>query len=132
VTLDGVPENLALGVSLGEGTGGLALLGAIFVSNFPEALVGSASMRAQGRSKAYILGLWAICATLLTVAVAVGAGPLSSAAPETISIPLAFAAGAVLASLADTLMPEAYEKGGPAVALSTAAGFVLAYLLATL
>ena len=52
--------------------------------------------------------------------------------PETISIPLAFAAGAVLASLADTLMPEAYEKGGPTVALSTAAGFVLAYILATL
>ncbi len=50
VILDGVPENLALGVSLGEGSGGLAPLSAIFVSNFPEALVGSASMRAQGRS----------------------------------------------------------------------------------
>lgn len=132
VTLDGVPENVALGVSLGEGTGGLALLGAIFVSNFPEALVGSASMRAQGRSKRYVVGLWAAAAVLLTVAVIVGAGPLSSADPKTISIPLAFAAGAVIASLADTLMPEAYEKGGPTVALSTAAGFVLAYVLATL
>jgi ZIP family zinc transporter len=57
VTLDGVPENVALGVSLGEGTGGLALLAAIFVSNFPEALVGSASMREQGRSQAFILGV---------------------------------------------------------------------------
>ncbi len=47
-------------------------------------------------------------------------------------MPLAFAAGAVLASLADTLMPEAYERGGPAVALSTAAGFVLSFVLATL
>ncbi|HZB50923.1 MAG TPA: zinc permease, partial [Mycobacteriales bacterium] len=45
VTLDGVPENVALGVSLTEGTGGLALLAAIFVSNLPESLVGSASMR---------------------------------------------------------------------------------------
>lgn len=44
-TLDGVPENIALGVSLGEGAGGLALLAAIFVSNFPEALVGASSMR---------------------------------------------------------------------------------------
>ena len=52
--------------------------------------------------------------------------------PPTISLPLAFAAGAVLASLADTLMPEAYEEGGPTVALATAAGFVLSYLLATL
>jgi ZIP family zinc transporter len=132
VTLDGVPENVALGVSLGEGTGGIALLAAIFVSNFPESLVGSASMRAQGRSTAYIVGLWSAAAVLLTIAVAVGAGPLSSAEPETISLPLAFAAGAVLASLADTLMPEAYEDGGSSVALSTAAGFVLSYVLATL
>jgi ZIP family zinc transporter len=131
VTLDGVPENVALGVSLGEGTGGITLLVAIFVSNFPEALVGSASMRAQGRSQTFILGTWLICAMLLTLAVVVGAGPLASSAPETISLPLAFAAGAVLASLADTLMPEAYEKGGPTVALSTAAGFVLSYVLAT-
>jgi ZIP family zinc transporter len=90
VTLDGVPENVALGVSLGEGTGGLALL---------------------------------------VIAVVVGAGPLSGSDPETISLPLAFAAGAVIASLADTLMPEAYEHGGPAVALSTAAGFVLSFVL---
>lgn len=132
VTLDGVPENIALGVSLGEGTGGLALLAAIFVSNFPEALVGSASMRAQGRSQVFIVGMWLVCALLLTVAVVVGAGPLSNADPATLSLPLAFAAGAVLASLADTLMPEAYEQGGPAVALSTAAGFVLSFYLATL
>ena len=129
VTLDGVPENVALGVSLGEGTGGLALLAAIFVSNFPESLVGSASMRAQGRSNAYVLATWSGCAALLTLAVVVGAGPLASTSDETISLPLAFAAGAVLASLADTLMPEAYRDGGPAVALSTAAGFVLSYVL---
>jgi ZIP family zinc transporter len=132
VTLDGVPENVALGVSLGQGTGGLALLAAIFVSNFPEALVGSASMRAQGRSQKFILGTWLTCAVLLTLAVVVGAGPLSQTDPETISLPLAFAAGAVLASLADTLMPEAYEKGGPVVALSTTAGFVLSFVLSTL
>lgn len=132
VTLDGVPENVALGVSLGEGTGGVALLAAIFVSNFPEALVGSASMRTQGRSQSFILGTWTACALLLTLAVLLGAGPLSSADPRTLSLPLAFAAGAVLASLADTLMPEAYERGGPAVALSTAAGFVLSFFLATL
>ena len=132
VTLDGVPENVALGVSLGSGTGGLALLAAIFVSNFPEALVGSASMRAQGRSQTFILGTWFGCAALLTLAVIIGAGPLSNASEETISLPLAFAAGAVLASLADTLMPEAYEKGGPTVALSTTAGFVLSFVLATL
>ena len=129
VTLDGVPENIALGVSLGEGTGGLALLAAIFVSNLPEALVGASSMRSQGRSAMSVMGLWAVCAVLLVAAVVLGAGPLSGTSPETISLPLAFAAGAVIASLADTLMPEAYEHGGPAVALSTAAGFVLSFVL---
>ena len=129
VTLDGVPENLAMGVALGEGTGGLALLAAIFVSNLPEALVGAASMRSQGKSALAVIGLWSACGALLVIAVVIGAGPLSGADPESISLPLAFAAGAVIASLADTLMPEAYEHGGPAVALSTAAGFVLSYAL---
>lgn len=132
VTLDGVPENAALGISL-EATGGsLALLAAIFASNLPESLVGAASMRAQGRSTTYAVGLWSVAAVLLTGAVLLGAGPLSSVPDETISLPLAFAAGAVIASLADTLMPEAYEQGGPLVALSTALGFVLSFLLATL
>ena len=129
VTLDGVPENIALGVSLGEGTGGLALLAAIFVSNLPEALVGASSMRSQGKSAGAIMGLWTACAALLVIAVVVGAGPLSGSDPKAISLPLAFAAGAVIASLADTLMPEAFEHGGPAVALSTAAGFVLSFIL---
>lgn len=119
-------------MSVGEGTGGLALLAAIFVSNFPEALVGSASMRQQGRSAAFVVGTWVACGVVLALAVVVGAGPLSATPPETLSLPLAFAAGAVLASLADTLMPEAYEQGGPLVALSTTAGFVLSFLLATL
>jgi zinc transporter, ZIP family len=131
-TLDGIPENLVLGVSLTEGSGGIALLAAIFAANFPEALVGSASMRALGRSNAFILGIWTICAVLLVFAVVIGAGPLSSSTPETLSLPLAFAAGAVLAALADTIMPEAYEHGGPTVALSTAAGFGLSFFLATL
>jgi ZIP family zinc transporter len=129
VTLDGVPENLALGISITEGTGGIALLAAIFVSNLPEALVGSASMREQGRSALQIIGLWTICGVLLVLAVVAGAAWLSTTDPEIISLPLAFAAGAVIASLADTLMPEAYEHGGPAVAMSTAAGFVLSFVL---
>lgn len=94
--------------------------------------MGSASMKEQGRSAGCILGLWGIVAVLLTLAVALGAGPLANTDPTTLSLPLAFAAGAVLASLADTLMPEAYAKGGPVVAMSTAAGFVLSFVLSTL
>ncbi|WP_166872575.1 ZIP family metal transporter [Salinibacterium sp. ZJ450] len=130
-TLDGVPENLALGVSLSEGggAGGLALLIAIFVANFPEGLVSAASMRSQGWSTVKIMALWFACFVLLVVAVVVGASLLADTDPKTISLPLAFAAGAVIAALSDTIMPEAYENGGPAVALSTAAGFVLSFVL---
>jgi zinc transporter, ZIP family len=131
-TLHGIPENLVLGIALGEGSGGIAPLAAIFAANFPKAMVSSASMREQGRSQAFILGTWTICAVLLIFAVVLGAGPLSRAEHETLSLPLAFAAGAVLAALADTLMPEAYEHGGPTVALSTAAGFLPSFVLSLL
>jgi zinc transporter, ZIP family len=130
VTLDGIPENTALGVSLEEGTGGLALLAAIFFANFPEAIVGGASMREQGRSAGFVAGMWGAAGLLLVVAVLIGAGPLSGAPEETVSLPLAFAAGAVLASLADTLMPEAYEQGGPLVAICTTGGFVMSFTIA--
>ena len=129
VTLDGVPENLALGVTLGEEGGGLVLLVAIFLSNLPESLVGAASMKEQGWSTVRVIGTWTACAALLTGAVLLGAGVLSGLSGAGISIPLAFAAGAVVASLADTLMPEAYEKGGSASALATAAGFLVSYVL---
>ncbi|HWD45444.1 MAG TPA: zinc permease [Actinomycetota bacterium] len=134
VTLDGVPENLALGVSLaGEeavGGGSLALLVAIFASNFPEALVGAVAMRSVGRSAGYAVGLWGATAALLTLAVVVGRRALINAQPSTLAFPLAFAGGAVLASLADTLMPEAFERGRPVSALATAAGFYLSFVLA--
>jgi ZIP family zinc transporter len=133
VTLDGVPENLALGVSLASeaatGGGSLALLVAIFASNFPEALVGAVAMRSQGRSAGYAIGLWGATALLLTVAVVVGRQALASAEPSTLAFPLAFAGGAVLASLADTLMPEAFERGRPVNAFATAAGFYLSFVL---
>ena len=129
VTLDGVPENLALGVSLVEGAS-ITLLIAIFFSNLPESLVGAVAMREEGRSRGAIMGIWLCCALLLAVAVVAGralAGPLSD---QALSFALAFAGGAVLASLADTLMPEAFEHGRPLNSFATAAGFFLSFVLA--
>jgi len=130
VTLDGIPENLALGVSLREGHGSLALLLAIFASNFPESLVGSAQMRASGKTQAFAIVTWVVAAVLLAAACIVGYVAFGDASDDTISIPLAFAGGAVIASLVDTLMPEAYRDGGPLVAFATVAGFLLSYVLA--
>lgn len=131
VTLDGVPENLAMGVSLIEG-GGATLLVAIFASNLPEALVGAKKMRDARLSPAAIMTIWIGAAVLLAIPVVVGYGALEGVAPQTLAWPLGFAAGAVLASLADTLMPEAFEEGGPSVAYATALGFLVSFVISTL
>jgi zinc transporter, ZIP family len=130
--LDGIPENLALGVSMaGEQSGGsLALLVGIFAANFPEALVGATSMRSQGRSVRATILMWVATAALLVPAVPIGRVLLAGADPSTLAFPLSFAGGAVLAALADTLMPEAFERGRPFNAFATCAGFFVAFILA--
>lgn len=130
VTLDGVPENLAMGVALIE-SHSATLLVAIFASNLPEAVVGAQKMRDAGLGSQRILAIWAATAVLLALAVIAGYGLLDGVDPEGLAWPLGFAGGAVLASLADTLMPEAYGEGGPWVALATAAGFLVSFLIST-
>ena len=130
VTLDGIPENAALGVSLIE-EASVTLLIAIFFSNLPESLVGANSMREEGRSKGFAIGIWCVCGFLLALAVVVGRVALEGVDPKTLAVLLSFAGGAVLASLADTLMPEAFEHGKPYNAFAIAAGFFLSFVLAT-
>jgi zinc transporter, ZIP family len=90
VTLDGVPENLALGVSLLSGGGSGVLLVAIFCSNFPESLVGAVAMRRGGRSAPFAIGNWALTAALLT-AVVFGRGVFAQLPEEHLAFPLGFA-----------------------------------------
>jgi len=129
VTLDGVPENLALGTTLAASGGSLALLAAIVVSNFPEALVGARSMCENGRSVRFALGTWSIAAVVLAAAIIVGYSSLRGVDERALSVILAFAGGAVLASVANTLFPKAYKDGGPWVTLATVAGFLVAFTL---
>lgn len=128
VTLDGIPENLALGVSMIEGPA-IALAVAIFVSNLPEAVVGARRMEEAGMSGQRIIFTWSIAAVLLAGAMVAGFVLLDGTVPKTLAWPLGFAAGAVLVSLADTLMPEAYSEGGPPVAMATALGFLTSFLI---
>lgn len=132
VTLDGVPENLALGVGLLE-SGSVALLAAIFASNLPEAIVGAEKMREAGIGRRRILLIWTAAALLLGCAVLGGYAALDGVDDETLAWPLGFAAGAVLASLADTLMPEAFAEAreDPWIAYFTALGFLLSFLLSS-
>ncbi len=129
VTLDGVPENLALGVSLVEGAS-ISLLVAIFFSNLPESLVGAVAMRGEGRSAAAVVLIWVCCGVLLALAVILGRALAGVLGAHVLAVALGFAGGAVLASLADTLMPEAFEHGRPLNSFATAAGFFLSYVLA--
>ncbi|WP_040792851.1 ZIP family metal transporter [Nocardia paucivorans] len=126
--LDGVPENSALGVGLGAG--GITLLVAIAVGNTPEAISGSALMRRQhGFEPTAAFGLWALTGTIL-VLVTVGSQALSNhLSANADGVVQAFAGGATIAVLADSLMPEAYREGGWWVGMATAAGFLVAFLL---
>jgi ZIP family zinc transporter len=127
--LDGIPENTALGVSV-SGAGGVVLLVAIAIGNAPEAIGSAATMRdTHGGRPRQIMTLWAVTAVVL-VLVTVGAHAVSdSIGPTSIATVQAFAGGATIAVLADTLMPEAYQEGGWWVGLATALGFFVAFVL---
>lgn len=128
VTLDGIPENTALGVSLNE-SASLALLVAVLVSNLPEALAGARSMLEAGRSPRFVVSVWCGATVLLAAAVIAGRYLFAGVNEQGLAYPLAFAAGAVLASVIDTLAPEAFNEGGPTIALASAAGFLTGFLL---
>ncbi|PLW81465.1 zinc permease [Kineobactrum sediminis] len=129
VTLDGMPENLALGASLSY-EANLTLLMAIFASNFPESMVGAISMRQGGQKRSTVIIIWSGAALVLTLMVVLGNLTSAATSDNQLAFLLAFAGGAVIASLADTLMPEAFERGRPFNAFATAAGFVVSFVLA--
>lgn len=130
VTLDGVPENLALGTALiGGSEGGLAILVAIFLSNLPEAVGGSKDMDDRGFSRLGAVAAWAGVGLLLAGAVVAGSTLFSRLGEAAVAVAQAFAGGAVLAGVAIEILPDAYDEGGPLVALATALGFVVTFLL---
>lgn len=130
--LDGIPESVAIGASLiGGGNVGLAVVAAVFLSNVPEALSAAVGLRKAGHSPRWILGLWAIVMVVSAVAAAIGFAALGGASPTLLGGIQAFAAGAILTMLADTMMPEAFESGGSLVGPVTVFGFALAFLLST-
>jgi len=126
--LDGIPESLALGVSLVEGAGP-ALLVAIVIANFPEAVGGATRMRDGGRSAPFILGIWTAAAVAIAGSVVLGRLLLGGAPGGVLAVLLGFAGGAVLAALAGSILPEAFERGGPYFAFSTVAGFFVSFIL---
>jgi ZIP family zinc transporter len=126
--LDGVPESVVLGLSLFGGGGvGVAVLAAIFISNVPEGLSSAAGMRRAGRRAAYVFGVWGGIAVVSGLAALLGAATLQGASPTVVATITAVAAGAVLAMIADTMIPEAYERTHLLTGLITAVGFLVAF-----
>ena len=132
--LDGIPESVAIGVSLLEGGGvSVAVVVAVFLSNVPESLSAATGLRAT-MAPARILAMWTAVALVSALAAGAGYALLGDVAPDWIAAIQAFAAGAILTMLADTMFPEAFEaeSKSPFTGVVTTLGFALAALLSTL
>ena len=126
--LDGIPESMVIGLTIFEGGAvGAAYLAAVFISNLPEAISSTAGLATGGWKKARILWLWIAIALISGLASLAGYGLFQDSSPDTVAFVLAFAAGAILTMLADTMMPEAYEHGGKLVGVVTTLGFAIAF-----
>ena len=132
IVLDGIPESAVVGVDLRAGEGiGIAFIAAVFLSNLPEAAAASTGLAASGWRTARIYLLWAVVTVVSGVAAALGYALAGGASPDATAFILAFAAGAILTMLADTMMPEAFEQGGKAAGLLTTLGFALAVAISS-
>ncbi len=133
IVLDGIPESVVIGLGLiGGGGVSAAVIAAVFLSNLPEALAATTGLAAGGWATRKILGLWVTVALVSAFASLLGFAVFDSAGPGAVAFVLAFAGGAILTMLADTMMPEAFEHGGKAVGLVTTLGFGLAFALTKL
>lgn len=128
--LDGIPESVVLGLSLLSGNGvGVPVLAAIFISNLPEGLSSAAGMKRNGRSARYVFGVWSSIAVASGLAGLLGALLLEGASPQFIAVITASAAGAILAMVADTMIPEAFERTHLYAGLIATLGFIVAFTI---
>jgi zinc transporter, ZIP family len=125
--LDGIPEQLVLGIGIAAGDGvSVGLLAAIFISNLPEAVGSASAMRAAGTASAKIIRLWIVVAVICTLATLAGYGIADTASGELQAAIDGFAAGALLVMLIDSMIPEAARRAGDFAGLATVFGFAVA------
>lgn len=126
IILDGIPESIVIGLGLSEtGTISLAMLVAVFISNLPEAIAGSTGMKAGGWSRKKIILLWLAIALICAGATVAGYSMFSGASDQWLAFIQAFAGGAILMMLVNSMIPEAYEHGGKLAGVFTVLGFAL-------
>ena len=131
--IDGIPESIVMGVSLIAGERvSLVIVAAVFLSNIPEGLSSAVGMRRAGRSAGYVFGLWGGIALVCGFASWLGFAAFSGFPPEVIAAVMAVAAGAILAMLVDTMIPEAFEVAHDFAGLITVVGFLVSFVLSKL
>ncbi len=134
ILLDGIPESLVIGMLASSASGmSLALIAAVFLANFPEAMSSALSMRAQGMRLFTIYAMWGSIVLVTGIGAFVGAvmfpaEPTGNIVFFIIGIE-GLAAGAMLTMIAETMLPEAFEQGGPIIGLSTLGGFLSALIV---
>jgi ZIP family zinc transporter len=133
IVLDGVPESAVIGLTLLEGGAvSAAMLAAVFISNVPEALAATSGLLESGWRRASVLLLWSAVVLVSGLSALAGYALLDGASPAAVAFVLAFAAGAILTMLADTMMPEAFAHGGKLVGVFTTVGFATAFAITAL
>ncbi|UOQ67094.1 ZIP family metal transporter [Hymenobacter volaticus] len=128
--LDGIPESIVIGLSmLAGGAVSMVAVVAIFLSNLPEGLSSAAGMKKAGRSASYVLLLWTGIAVISGISSLLGYTLFSGFPDEVISATMAVSAGAVLAMIADTMIPEAFAEAHNFTGLITVLGFLVSFFL---
>jgi ZIP family zinc transporter len=131
--IDGIPESIVIGVSLLEGgVVSWVVVVAVFLSNVPEGLSSAAGMRRAGRSAPFVFGVWGAITLASALSALLGYLLFRDFSAQTIAAITAVAGGGILAMLADTMIPEAFEEAHDLAGLITAAGFLAAFTLSKL
>jgi zinc transporter, ZIP family len=130
--LDGIPEQLVLGLGIAVGNGvSVGLLAAIFVSNLPEAIGSASEMRKSRTGEAEIVRLWVAVAAICALSSAAGFAIADVVSGDLRAVIDGFAAGALLVMLIDSMIPDATREGGRAAGLVTTLGFAVATALSS-
>jgi zinc transporter, ZIP family len=130
--LDGVPESFVLGLTVLQGGVSVALLSGVLLSNLPEGMSSSAGLRAAGWPRSRVVWMWLAVIAVAALSAAAGYAMLDPASGRTGAVAQGFAAGALLAMIADTMLPEAYEVEGVVTGSLVAIGFAVSLMLSAI
>ncbi len=130
--LDGVPESFVLGLTVLQGGVSVALLIGVMLSNLPEGLSSSSGLRVAGWKRSRVVQMWLIVVAVSGVSAALGYALLDPTHGHTGAFAQGFAAGALLAMITDTMLPESYDVEGGSTGWMVAIGFAISLMLSAL